>query len=226
MSRLSIFVLLVIAPVAAMLLALLGLETLPVNPMGAFLLLAGTTYTAGVVIVYWIRKERFWESLVGGTITRQEHGSRSFSVMLCGMVAAFYLPPLEYLYAPTILPRSVPMQAAGMGLVFLGALLFIWARQSLGSSYSGHISVTDEQSLVQRGPYRLIRHPAYTGHFLMAAGLSLGYSSLAGFTAIVILLLPGLIYRMNIEERLLIAHFGDAYRQYIRATKRLVPGLW
>jgi len=226
MSRLSIFVLLVIAPVLAILLALLGLETLPVNPMGAFLLLVGTAYTAGVVIVYWIRKERFWEPLVGGTTTQQEHGNRSFSVVVCGMVAAFYLPPLEYLHAPEILPRSVSMQTAGMGLVILGVLLFIWARHSLGSSYSGHISVTDEQTLVRRGPYRFIRHPAYTGYFLMAAGLSLGYSSFAGLTAIVILLLPGLIYRMNIEERLLIAHFGEAYRQYIRATKRLVPGLW
>ena len=66
MSRIAIFFLLVIAPLLAMLLALLGVETVFTNPLGGFLLLVGLAYLVGIVIVYWIRKERFWESSMNG----------------------------------------------------------------------------------------------------------------------------------------------------------------
>jgi protein-S-isoprenylcysteine O-methyltransferase Ste14 len=79
---------------------------------------------------------------------------------------------------------------------------------------------------VQSGPYRLIRHPAYAGYMLMAVGISLGYSSLAGLASMLVILLPGLIYRMQVEERLLRVFFRDAYRQYAVRVKRIIPGIW
>jgi protein-S-isoprenylcysteine O-methyltransferase Ste14 len=72
----------------------------------------------------------------------------------------------------------------------------------------------------------LIRHPAYAGYLLMALGISLGYASLVGLISVLILLVPSLIYRVNVEEKLLTLHFGAAYRQYMRRTKRLIPGIW
>jgi protein-S-isoprenylcysteine O-methyltransferase Ste14 len=82
------------------------------------------------------------------------------------------------------------------------------------------------QELVQRGPYRIIRHPAYAGYLLMAFGISLGYSSIVGLIAIPVLLLPGLVYRMELEEKFLAGYFGETYHQYFRITKRLLPGIW
>jgi len=225
-SRIARFFLLVIAPVLAILLAVLGVETIHTNPLGWFLLLVGVAYTAGVVIVYQIRKERFWDSSVSGATTQEEHGDRSYWLITAGMLAAFYLPPIEYLYFDATLPRPQWVAFSGLGLVILGAGLFIWARRSLRSNYSGHVSVKSGQTLVQSGPYRVIRHPAYAGYLLMALGISLGYSSLAGLAATLALLLPGLIYRMNVEEKLLTEHFGDAYRQYSLNTRRLIPGVW
>jgi protein-S-isoprenylcysteine O-methyltransferase Ste14 len=73
---------------------------------------------------------------------------------------------------------------------------------------------------------RISPHPAYAGYLVMALGLSLGYSSLAGLLTIIILLLPSLIYRINVEEKLLADHFGEVYRQYIQTTKHLIPGIW
>jgi hypothetical protein len=48
----------------------------------------------------------------------------------------------------------------------------------------------------------------------------------AGLAAIPVLLLPGLAYRMSVEEKLLRDEFGDEYQRYIRQTKKLLPGLW
>jgi len=226
MSRAAVFFLLVITPILAMLLALLGVKTLPTNPLGWFLLLVGVVYAAGLVIVSIIRKDRFWESSSGGATTHEERGDRSLWFITLGMVAAFYLSPLEYIYLPASLPRNAGMSFGGVGVVALGIALFVWARCALGKVYSGHVSVKTGQALVQNGPYRFIRHPAYAGYLLMALGIGLGYSSLAGLAAILALLLPGLIYRMGVEEKLLTGHFGETYRQYIHKTKRLIPGIW
>jgi protein-S-isoprenylcysteine O-methyltransferase Ste14 len=96
----------------------------------------------------------------------------------------------------------------------------------LGTHYSGHVSVKKEQELVQSGPYRIIRHPAYAGYLLMALGLALGYSSLLGFLSTLLILLPAVAYRIRVEERLLAEHFGTQFEEYARKTKRLLPGIW
>jgi protein-S-isoprenylcysteine O-methyltransferase len=226
MSRKAVIFLLVMVPLLAVLLAWLGVETHPTNPLGWFLFLVGVVYSAGVVIVYFIRKDRFWESSSGGDTTQEERGDRSFWLITLGMMAAFYLSPVEYLYLPASLPRNTWMSFSGIGFILIGVTLFVWARRTLSRSYSGHISVKSGQFLVQSGPYRLIRHPAYAGYLLMALGISLGYSSLAGMISVLVLLLPSLVYRMNVEEKLLTEHFGEAYRQYASQSKRLIPGIW
>jgi protein-S-isoprenylcysteine O-methyltransferase Ste14 len=226
MSRIAKFFILLIAPILAILLAWLGVETLPAHPLGWFLLLVGVTYTAGLIIVYAMRKERFWEAASAEPTTYEERGDRSFWFITLGMMAAFYLSPVEYLYFSAILPGNAWMTYGGVGLVTFGIVLFTWARRTLGAGYSGHVSVKSGQTLVQSGPYRFIRHPAYAAYLLMALGISLGYASLAGLISVLALLLPGLLYRMNLEENLLSGHFGEMYCQYVNTTKRLIPGIW
>jgi protein-S-isoprenylcysteine O-methyltransferase Ste14 len=225
MSRLAKLFLLVITPVLAILLALLGIMTVRFNPMGWFLILSGSTIAAGVVIVYYFQRQRFWESALGGATTQEERGDRSFWLITLSLMAATYLPPVEYLYFPIAFPRPNWIAAGGMVLVTLGTVLFVWARSTLRKNYSGRLTVKTDQTLVQSGPYRVIRHPAYAGYLLMVLGFSLGYASLAGLITILGLVLPSLVYRMRMEEKLLIEHFGEAYRQYALTTKRLIPGI-
>lgn len=226
MSRSAIFFLLVIAPGLALVLAVLGIFSIPTNPLGWFLLLVGLGYTVGILVVYWFRREKFWASKTGGIISKEETGDRSYWFIIPGMLAAFYLPPLEFLYFAAVLPRTGWTKATGVFLILLGVVLFAWARRTLGASYSGHVSVMEEQPLVQSGPYRFIRHPAYAGYLSIALGLGLGYSSLAGLSVTLLLLLPGLVYRIHIEETLLAAHFGDHFQCYASRTARLLPGIW
>jgi protein-S-isoprenylcysteine O-methyltransferase Ste14 len=225
MKRISIIFLLVFAPMLALLLAWLGVKTLRVNPLGWFLLLTGLAYFFGVLIVYGVRRQRFWEAGVAGETQHAESGDRSFWLLALGMAACFYLPPLEYLLFPALIPRTSLLEAGGLTLVILGTVLFIWARRTLGKNYSGHVSVKTEQTLVQTGPYRWIRHPAYSGYLLMALGITIGYSSLAGLVVFFFVLLPGMFYRIQIEEKLLEA-FGDEYKSYQQRTGRFFPRIW
>lgn len=226
MNRVMVSFLVIICQALALALALLGYKTLPANPLGWFLLLVGVSYIAGIAIVFFLRRERFWESPVNGLVTREEVGDRSFWLISAGMVAAFFCPPLEYLYFPSLWTGSSWMPASGVGLVVLGVGLFLWARRTLNKYYSGHLSIKTGQVLVQTGPYRLIRHPAYAGYFLMGLGISLGYSSLVGLISNLALLLPSITYRMRVEDKLLEQCFGETFQQYKSQVKRFFPGVW
>lgn len=226
MNQSAVRFLMVAAPALAICLALLGIETIHANLLGWFLFLTGIIYAAGVVIVAYLRRERFWESQDLGQIVQEERGDCSFWLITLGLMSVFYLSPLEYLFIAEWLGRTIWMQTAGMVLVALGGALFAWARYVLRLEYSGHVSVKQAQGLIQHGPYRFIRHPAYAGYLLMALGVAIGYSSLAGLAAILVFLFPSLAYRIKVEERFLFEHFGEAYRRYVNMTKRLVPGIW
>jgi protein-S-isoprenylcysteine O-methyltransferase Ste14 len=226
MSRVAIVFLMIVTPALAICLALLGLETLRTNLLGWFLFLTGILYATGIVIVAYIRRISFWESQRNSDFAQEEFGDRSFWLITLGMMAVFYLSPLEYIYIAASLPRTVWMEVFGMVLVVLGSALFVWARRTLGVNYSGHVSVKQGQELMQTGPYQIVRHPAYGGYLLMAFGIAIGYSSIAGLIAILGFLLPSLFYRMNVEEKYLFAYFGEAYHRYAGRTKRLIPGIW
>ena len=226
MSRWAVFFLVLVALGLSILLFILGLVTAKTNLLGWFLMVTGFVYFFGVIFVYWIRKIQFWGPRTGGKPLKEERNDWSFWFIVLGMVAMFYLPPVEYLLMPAILPRMVSIEIIGFLLIISGSVLFIWARRTLGNFYSGHVSVVEGQQLVQSGPYHFIRHPAYAGYTLITLGLSLGYSSIAGFAAILFLLLPSVIYRLRVEDKLLAEHFGVEFNQYAARVARLVPGIW
>src|SRR3990172_3889337 len=226
MNRAAIFFLVVFALGLAFIIGWLGWATAQTNLLGWFLLLVGAAYLVGVVIVYWFRKERFWGPRAGGAMMKEENTDRSFWLIVIGMIAVFFMPPIEYLFLPAVLPRVEWVQVTGLTLIVFGSALFIWARRALGKFYSGHVSVGEGQPLVQNGPYRFILYPAYAGFMLIALGISLGYSSLAGLAAILFLLLPSVIYRLRVEDKLLAEYFGAQFDEYAVKVARLVPGVW
>ena len=226
MSRSATIFLLIVAPGLAILLVFLGIETLRTNALGWFLILTGIVYAVGIAIDGYVRKDEFWRAKQNGDNLQEERGDWSFWPIALGIMVVFFLSPLEYLYFAIFQPRTTWMEAIGVGLVLLGSTLFVWARRTLGKHYSGHVSVKKEQELVQNGPYRILRHPAYTGYLLIALGLALGHSSLLGFVSTLLILLPATVYRIRVEDRMLAEHFGTQFEEYVRKTKRLLPGIW
>ncbi len=226
MSRFAIFFLIAVATPLAICLALLGMETLGNNLLGWFLLVLGIAYPVGGVIYYIIRREPFWGSIRSCGAEHEETGDRSFWLILPGFLVVFFAAPLEWILLPNLMPRQPWMQAAGFGLILAAMALRIWTRAHIRGQYSGHVEVVAGHRLVQSGPYRFVRHPGYTGFLLMTIGVAFGYSSLIGLAAVPVLLLPGLAYRMKVEERLLTKQFGDEYRIYQRKSKKLIPGIW
>ena len=102
-----------------------------------------------------------------------------------------------------------------------GSAFAVWARLHLGRNWGTPMSQKNEPELITSGPYRLVRHPIYTGFLLAGLGtaVALSWPWLIG----VALAAGYFVYSAVIEERNLTAQFPDAYPAYQRSTKMLVP---
>jgi protein-S-isoprenylcysteine O-methyltransferase Ste14 len=117
------------------------------------------------------------------------------------------------------------LQFLGLGMILIGIAVREWAVFSLGRFFTVMVSVTSDQTLVTQGPYRWLRHPAYSGSILSLVGFSLAIGTWAGGLVVFIFTLAGYWYRVKIEEQALLNAFGDEYREYMQRTWRFFPGI-
>ena len=130
----------------------------------------------------------------------------------------------EYFEQP-LLPSSAAWIYIGLVLTACGLGFTIWARRVLGTNWSAMPSIKEDHELILRGPYRLVRHPIYTGVLLAVFGTCLaegrvGNLWVVGMVAVL------LIVKLKVEESLLARQFPDAYLQYRRRVKALIPFLY
>jgi protein-S-isoprenylcysteine O-methyltransferase len=114
----------------------------------------------------------------------------------------------------------------GLALMLGGRVLRLWAQQQMGRLFVGELAVQQGHRVVQTGPYRWIRHPAYTGGTLSAIGIGLALSTWLGALIAGGVLIASYITRIPREEALLVQEMGDAYASYMTRTKRFVPFLY
>ena len=97
--------------------------------------------------------------------------------------------------------------------------------QVLGRDYTRSLRTREAQTIVERGPYRLVRHPGYLGSIMVWVGSRLAVNWLVA-AATAVLLGAVYVYRISAEEQMLVEHFGDPYRTYKSRTWRLLPFVW
>jgi len=179
-----------------------------------------------------------WIALVldGVWLTWREHAARA---MLAPVVLRAWQPSVAAGLAVlvTLLVGAVALErltgrlvfhagAAAGGIALLGCALVLhgWARRTLGPMWSGVVQVRAQHPLVERGPYRLVRHPIYLAGLLLAAGTFLAHPSIttaslaAGFSG-------GVLLKARLEERALRSVLGGDYERYAARVPALVPRL-
>lgn len=145
------------------------------------------------------------------------------------LVTASYLLMLVYIFSPWLdfahLGLPAWLRWLGSGILLAGLGLFAWTHHTLGQNWSGGLEIYQEHALVTAGPYRYVRHPMYTAFFVLGSGIGL----LSANWLVAILNLGSLTWmylvRVSAEEAMLLEHFGEAYRQYMKKTGRLLPRL-
>ena len=145
---------------------------------------------------------------------------------IAAVLVAIALAPLATPGSPLRLPGDPWIAAAGLPVVWAGLVIRFWAVRELGHAFRTTVEVHDGQDVVDTGPYRLVRHPSYTGLLLIAAGFGLGGGNWPGLALCVVLPALATLRRIRVEENEMIEVLGEPYRDYVTRTKRLFPGVW
>ena len=92
----------------------------------------------------------------------------------------------------------------------------------LAGNWSGTVTLKQDHSLTRTGPYRLVRHPIYTGILTALLGSAIAEAERRGFAGLALIILA-FLRKIAIEERFLIAQFGEAYARYRAEVSALIP---
>jgi protein-S-isoprenylcysteine O-methyltransferase Ste14 len=146
----------------------------------------------------------------------------AFTTALFSAAAVFLLPGLNFHGGEPCAALTV----AGAVLICLGFGLRYWAVAVLGRHFRTTVEIDKDQTIVQTGPYRFIRHPSYAGALLFFTGYGLVSQNVVALLACLLLPAAALVYRIKVEEEAFIRELGKAYKDYRSRTKRLIPGIW
>ena len=183
----------------------------------------------GIIRVCWIIFIVVW--LLGAvwtkrTIYRESSAKRARYWLV--LVIGYFLviksrslpPPLDWL----VVPHTCSSASIGAFLCVSGLLFAIWARVILGRNWSGVVTLKEGHELIERGPYRVVRHPIYTGILAMIAGTAIAIGYFGGFLGLLLVFLSFWL-KLKREEDLMLKHFPDKYAAYRRKVKRIIPFL-
>jgi len=118
-----------------------------------------------------------------------------------------------------------PMNIVGAIMFIIGLIISISAQMTINTNYSWTLEIREGHTLVENGLYKYVRHPIYLGTFIRVIAIPIYLSSFSGFL-LGLLSIPLLIYRISIEERMLVEEFGEEYKQYRERTWKLFPFLF
>lgn len=136
----------------------------------------------------------------------------------------FFVPYLVIAWRPgPELDVPEPLRWLGLTFIVLGIAFALSAIVTLGRHYDLELEIHRDHELVRSGPYRLVRHPVYTGLALHFAGVCLATGNLLLIVGTLLVTYPALYLRARTEERLLRERFGAAYDEYAREVGMLVP---
>ena len=142
------------------------------------------------------------------------------------LVSAYFLllygPRLPYPLNFRIVPHETSTALAAAALCLIGLAFAVWARVTLGRNWSGVVTLKEGHELIERGPYRFVRHPIYTGILTMFFATALALGHLAGFAA-TLLMFASFWIKLRDEEKLMLQQFPGQYAAYRRRTRRIIP---
>jgi protein-S-isoprenylcysteine O-methyltransferase Ste14 len=123
-----------------------------------------------------------------------------------------------------LLPNIPVIWWCGLLLTGIGVAIAIWARLSLGSNWSGTVTLKENHELIRKGLYSYIRHPIYTGILLGVIGSGMIHGEVRDLLGFLILFVS-LFIKAKREESFLFEEFGPNFTEHQRHTGMFLPKL-
>jgi len=158
--------------------------------------------------------------------TRKDRGSRFYMLLsiLAGVASAVLVNRNEKFFFAD--GSTTGLSWAGLVLMAMGFILRFRSIQVLGKSFRTTVETHADQQVCRNGPYRLLRHPSYTGIVLICIGFGF---ALQNWLSLLLALFPtaaALLFRIKVEEKELSTSLGSDYVEYRKQTKKLIPWIW
>lgn len=132
-------------------------------------------------------------------------------------------PIFDFYNLPETLPRDAAVRMAGIALIILGMSIRYISIRTLGRFFTAHLRVDEGRKLIREGIYKKLRHPSYFGMIFSFIGLPLAFSSLIGIICMMLIGIPSILFRINVEEKFLIDEFKNEYLEYRQNSYKLIP---
>lgn len=165
----------------------------------------------------------FRHSRIKTVKTRKDQGSMMFIwvMITLGFTSGFFLAKHDSWH-----PVNSLITGIGLMLILSGIIVRWLAIIQLGKSFTVDVAITAFAKLKTDGLYKKIRHPSYFGLLLIIIGFSVTMNSIYSFLVFVIPVGCAVIYRISVEEKVLLNEFGNDYLNYRSNTKKLIPGIY
>ena len=149
-------------------------------------------------------------------------GSRQI-IMIGNQVAAFVGFGAAWVFRGAAMRFPFALFWTGTAMLVGGSLLRRHCFRVLGKLFTGAVMVQADHVVVDRGAYRWVRHPSYTGGIMMFMGIGVALANWVSVAVLTLIPIGAYAYRVRVEERALLATLGEPYRAYMQTRKRFVP---
>ena len=179
-----------------------------------------------VMSVFLITQELLRQTPEAKTFQRGAFEKGSMLLIGVTLGVGLLLPIVVDALGLALFPLNVVEGLAALVVMLFGLGLRIWAAVTLGGYYTRTLMTTKDHKVVTTGPYSRIRHPAYLGVVLLWSGFGVLSSN-----SVIVLLFPVMfvivyLYRISIEEKMLVRELGEDYVRYQRKTHKLIPAVY
>lgn len=108
--------------------------------------------------------------------------------------------------------------------IYLAGLIIRWTSIiQLKNAFTVDVAINKEHDLKTDGLYKIVRHPSYLGLLMVFTGLALSMNGIYSFFIITCPVFLVIMYRIHVEEKVLTEAFGEAYLDYSKKTRKIIP---
>lgn len=154
-------------------------------------------------------------------VTSRTRNDRGSLILLWGMITIGFTA--GFILAR---PSNQFWLGFGTGLLVIGIIIRWVAILQLGKAFTVDVAITDTARLKTDGIYERIRHPSYLGILMIVTGFSSAMNSIYSLLVLLVPVSLAILYRISVEEKVLIGEFGDNYIEYKKETKKIIPWIY
>ena len=140
-----------------------------------------------------------------------------------GIFAAFYG---AHVAETRIAAPGTLLVGLGIVLIWSGIVFRLWAVRTLGRFFRVTVTTQEDHRLIDRGPYRRLSNPSYTGAMITMAGIGLAMGNWLSLAGMILFPMLGFAWRIRVEEQSLRTRFGADFEAYRQSRWALIPPLW